>query len=56
MKDLQYHQMSALKPHQLRLCVYFWVALGWVGLADGGLDAKRNQDALTQLLQSLSWG
>lgn len=55
MKDLQSHQSSAFKPHELCLCVYFWGGLGWVGLADGVLDAKKKpngkrQESLTQLL------
>jgi len=57
-KDLHHHQMSALKPHQVWLCVYFSVGCGWVSW--WGLRCKKQpkgksqDDALTQLLQSLS--
>lgn len=58
-KDLKYNQMSALKSHQLQLCVYFGVGLGWVswwGLRRKKKSKGNSQNALTQLLQSLSWG
>lgn len=57
-KDLQYHQMSAFKPHQLWRCVWFWVGLDWVSWWELRCKKKpkgKSQDALTQLLQSLSW-